>query len=238
MSTELVLLIGLVITIIAVMFSYGKMKRYWKNHVLVEIVRGGGSDSVKVPGKLVGNMLEIEPNKKYGIEIGKLYPFVADEENDNITIEEREADEEDVDKNIILDATNYRTAMYPTQYPEGLPSQLQITIRKVVVDEDNWEMRTRKGSNPMMNPDLLIQYEHEKTMGMMVVLSQTIQEYETKLQKALSRSVNPMALYAIGGIMIAAIGYLIYQVMPLIQELKNNNVMMEEVMKMIQGLFN
>lgn len=236
MGTTGVILIALVITIVVVLWLFARWRRFWKNHIMVEMIRGGGSDSINVPGKLVGNMIEIEENKNFGIEHGKLYPFIADPEReiDERTIKHRRAT--DKDRAIYLD-TQKRTAIYPTNFPPGLPVWASITIRKCVVDEDCWEVRTRAGSDPMMNPELLVLYEHEKTMGMMVVLSQTIQEYETKLQKALTRSANPLIIYALLGIVAIGIGYLLFQINPLVTELQENNAMLQDIVTKISAFF-
>lgn len=236
MSTELILLIGLVLTIGVVLWSISRWKNFWKTHVMAEIILGGGSASINVPGKLVGNMLEIPENKKFGIEHGKLYPFIADNEvpDEKKKVKVRKATESDT--SIYVDSKK-RTAIYPTTYPPGLPAWASITIRKCVVDEDCWEMRTRKGTDPMMNPELLVLYEHEKTMGMMVVLSQTIQEYETKLQKALTRSANPLIIYALLGIVAIGIGYLLFQINPLVEEMQANNTYLQEIVTKIGAFF-
>ena len=235
MGTFNVVVYGFVIFVFAMIFVVRQWKKISRENILIEIVRSGG-DSVKVLGKLVGNMLEIPPSKKYGFVVGKMYPFVADEiekEGEKITKDDKAAKGEV--RNVGVKPQ--RAGIYYSNYPEGLPAFMTVGIRKCTVDEDNWEMRTRKGSDPMMNPDLLVLHEHEKTGGMLAAMSQTIEMYENKLQKAYSRSLNPMILYILVALMVCGVGYLIFQQQPLIKELKAATEQITDLTTMIKGIF-
>lgn len=256
-GTLQILAFAFIIAVVALVFIVRGWKEYGKSHIQIEVVRGGGSDSVTVFGKLAGNMLVIEPSKKYGFTVGKLYPFVADEEIElrpatvddlsetiRLTKKKKNEDDEEEYEEITKPKTPKvglsivsRTAIYPTQYPAGLPSIFQVPIRKCVVDEDTWEMRTRHGSDPMMNPDLLVLYEHEKTMGLLVVLSQTIQEYEEKLQKALARTTSPMVMYILVGLTVIGVGYILYQITPLTTLLNGVSSQLDEALSYIRSVF-
>jgi len=233
MGTFNVVIYGFVIFVIAMVFVVRRWKQISKREILVEVIRSGG-DSVKVMGKLVGNMLEISPNKKYGFEVGKMYPFVADKEDGEKETKSDKAKEGEA-RNVGVKLQ--RGGIFYSNYPEGLPSFMTVGIRKCIVDEDNWEMRTRKGSDPMMNPDLLVLHEHEKTSGMLAAMSQTIEMYENKLQKAYSRSLNPMILYALVALMVCGVGYLIYQQQPLIKELELAVEQINNLTTMVEGIF-
>lgn len=234
LGTLNILVYALVIFGIAMIFIIRQWKKQARENIRVEVVRSGG-DSVKVFGKLVGNMLEIPANKKYGWEVGKMYPFIADEDSKGYPIAElREATEDDATQSIYVEIN--RQGIYYTDYPEGLPAWMAIGMRKCVVDEDNWEMRTRFGSNPMMNPDLIAIHEHEKTAQILAAASQEINDLREKLQKALTKGVNPMVIYAGFGLTIIGVGYLLFQLLPILPDLQNLAPMMDKMDAVINAI--
>lgn len=224
LGTFNVIIYALVIFGIAMVFIIRTWKKQARENIRVEVVRSGG-DSVKVFGKLVGNMLEIPPNPKYGWEVGKMYPFIADDET-----KLREATKEDKSESIGIAVTEYnRQGIYYTDYPEGLPAWMAVGMRKCVVDEDNWEIRTRYGSDPMMNPDIIAIHEHEKTAQILAAASQEINDLRDKLQKALTKHVNPMVIYLGFALSIGLTGFLLFQLLPVLPDLKNLAPLMDKM---------
>lgn len=116
----------------------------------------------------------------------------------------------------INDVVTYE-APYPPEFPVPF---LRTNIREMAVYAWNWEPITNPTNDPLMSPELLYNFEHEKFSHLFLATSQMMADYEEKLQKALSRSISPMVIYALMGTSIVISGYLVYQFMPLYEQLQ------------------
>lgn len=113
-------------------------------------------------------------------------------------------------------------ATYEAPFPPEFPiAFMRTNIKEMAVYAWNWEPISNPTDNPLMSPDLLYNFEHEKFSALFLATSQIMADYEEKLQKALSRSINPNIVYALLGLIVVGVGYLAYTFMPLLEQLQN-----------------
>tara|TARA_Y100000310_G_scaffold344205_1_gene455718 strand:- start:4952 stop:5491 length:540 start_codon:yes stop_codon:yes gene_type:complete len=112
-------------------------------------------------------------------------------------------------------------ATYEANYPPNFPvSFMRTNIKEMLVYGWNWEPVSNRSDDPLMSPDSTYNVEHERFTSMFVMASQLMADYEERLQKALTRSVNPMVVYVLLGMACVGVGYLILMLQPVLPDLQ------------------
>lgn len=96
-------------------------------------------------------------------------------------------------------------AMTEVPYPEGWPPFLRTRIKKVIFHEGSWEPVSNRGEDPVFSPVLLANMRKEKFTELSVKYSETIQDLEDRLHRALTRMMSPTIVYImLGGCLVFA----------------------------------
>ncbi len=97
-------------------------------------------------------------------------------------------------------------------FPEGWPPFLRTRIKKIIVWAGSWVPVTYRGYDPegLLSPQLLAGMRREKFSALTVQWSETVQDLEDRLQKALSRQMKPATVYLMLGLTIALAGVAAY----------------------------
>ena len=95
-------------------------------------------------------------------------------------------------------------ATHSVSYPMGYPKFMQAQIKQAVVFEWSWEPVSNRGTSQLMTPDVPATIANQKFYELAVTYSEVVEELEAKLQKALSRSINPTHFYILVSLAIVA----------------------------------
>tara|TARA_Y100000310_G_scaffold166912_2_gene166629 strand:+ start:7338 stop:8015 length:678 start_codon:yes stop_codon:yes gene_type:complete len=117
-----------------------------------------------------------------------------------------------------------------------VPDFMQKKIKMVIVDEDDWEALINRNPNKEMiaSPAVLGNLMHEKITEAVITVNKEMMDSLAGLIKRMNNMVNPVIVYVGLGLIGALMAYLIFQVIPGMEEMAENVTLMTDRVGVIQ----